>query len=103
MHYGRGPGPGAHARRRRVFLRVSVLRELRRRDASEAEEERRLPKRVLHRFAGRHLRPHHVSDLGTPVVFARQTHANAMVPPSAGGLWYTSAWESPSPMLPTTT
>ncbi|TNM85791.1 hypothetical protein fugu_008062 [Takifugu bimaculatus] len=53
-----------------VFLRVSVLRELRRRDAPETEEERRLPKRVLHRLAHRHVGPNH--------------HVNGPLAPSAG-------------------
>lgn len=65
MRHGRSPAPGRHAHHRRVFLRVSVLRELRRRDAPETEEERRLPKRVLRRLARRHVGPNHVSHVKT--------------------------------------
>lgn len=65
MRYGRSPDPSPHAHHRRVFLRVSVLRELWRRDASETEEECWLSKRVLHCFTHLHDCPHHVSRVET--------------------------------------
>lgn len=40
MCYGGSPDPGPHAHHRRLLLRVPVLRQLWRRDASETEEER---------------------------------------------------------------
>lgn len=74
MLHHRHPVRGPHAHHRRVLLCVPMLWELRRGDAPEAEEERRLPEGLLHGLAHRHHRLHRVSVPHLP-----QRHWNAAV------------------------